>query len=167
MNFSGFNRLATEISSSISSQWIPISPPINSHSLLCFSVALKSRGNHTSGTDTVRPSSSTTVKASLEHETSTAIASLLTTEVCIPSLQEKISILFNQFTNNRQLVASKTPVGRSCGFTGSSTSARGGASSTGLGRRQNRFTFSREPHESVVWTSISAAGRSPAASQGQ
>src|SRR2546428_6236555 len=72
MNFSGFNRLATEISSSISSQWIPIPPPINSHSLLCFSVALKSRGNHTSGTDTVRPSSSTTVKASLEHETSTA-----------------------------------------------------------------------------------------------
>src|SRR5438094_987725 len=71
MNFSGFNRLATEISSSISSQWIPI-PPINYHSLLCFSVVLKSRGNHTSGTDTVRPSSSTTVKASLEHETSTA-----------------------------------------------------------------------------------------------
>src|SRR2546426_10864113 len=60
MNFSGFNRLATEISSSISSQWIPIPPPINPHSLLCFSVALKSRGNHTSGTDTVRPSSSTT-----------------------------------------------------------------------------------------------------------
>src|SRR5438093_7358572 len=88
MNFSGFSRLATEISSSISSQWIPIPPPINPHSLLCFSVALKSRGNHTSGTDTVRPSSSTTVKASLEHETSTAIASLLTTEVCIPSLQE-------------------------------------------------------------------------------
>src|SRR2546425_9147439 len=108
MNFSGFNRLASAISSSISSQWIPIPPPINSHSLLCFSVALKSRGNHTSGTDNVRPSSSTTVKASLEHETSTAIASLLTTEVCIPSLHEKISILFNQFTNNRQLVGSKT-----------------------------------------------------------
>src|SRR5206468_7519379 len=145
MNFSGFNRLATEISSSISSQWIPIPPPINSDSLLCFSVALKSRGNHTSGTDTVRPSSSTTVKASLEHETSTAIASLLTTEVCIPSLHEKISILFNQFTNNRQLVVSKTPVGRSCGFTRSSTSARGGASQPdwGGGRIASRSAAGR------------------------
>src|SRR5437867_13188615 len=107
MNFSGLSRLATEISSSISSQWMPIPPPINSHSFLCFSVAFKSRGNHTNGTDTVRPSSSTTVNASLEQDRSTAIASLLATEVDIPSLQEKIPFLFDKFSNDRQLVTSK------------------------------------------------------------
>src|SRR5207249_705511 len=101
MNFSGLNRLAIEISSSISSQWIPIPPPMNSHSFRCFSVAFKSRGNHTNGTDIVRPSSRTTVNASSEQETSIAIASLLATEVGIPSLQEKIPVLFNQFTNDR------------------------------------------------------------------
>ena len=48
---------------------------VNSHSpLFLSSIAVKSRGNHTSGTDTVRPSSGTTFKASLEHERSTAIA---------------------------------------------------------------------------------------------
>src|SRR5881396_1413946 len=85
---------------------------MNSHSFLCFSVAFNSRGNHTNGTDTVRPSSSTTVKLSFEQETSTATASLLATEVGIPFLHEKISVLFNQFTNNVQLVTSKPSVGR-------------------------------------------------------
>ena len=51
---------------SICSQWIPIPPPMNFHSFLCFSVAFNNRGNHANGTDTDRPSSSTTVKASLE-----------------------------------------------------------------------------------------------------
>ena len=40
------------------------------------------------------------------------MASLLATEVGIPFLHEKILVLFNQFTNNRQLVTSKTSVGR-------------------------------------------------------
>src|SRR5262245_51922469 len=83
---------------------------MNSHSFLCFSVPFNSRGNHTNGTDTVRPSSRTTVKFSSEQETSTAMTSLLATEVGIPFLHEKISVLFNQFTNNRQLVTSKTSV---------------------------------------------------------
>src|SRR4030095_15879013 len=87
-------------------------PPINSHPFLCLSVAFKSRGNHTKGTDTVRPSSSTTVSASLEQDTSIATASLLATEVGIPSLQEKISILVHEFTNDRQLMTAKTPVRR-------------------------------------------------------
>ena len=112
INLSGLDRLETEMSSSISSQWIPIPSPMNSHSFLCFSVAFKSRGNQTNGTVTVRPSSSTTVNASLKQETSTAIASLLLTEVCIPSLHEKISILFDESTNDHQFVTSETTVGR-------------------------------------------------------
>ena len=43
----------------------------------------------------MRPSSSTTVSASREQDTSTATASLLATKVGIPSLQEKISILLD------------------------------------------------------------------------
>jgi hypothetical protein len=60
----------------------------------------------------VRPSSRTTVSASLEQDTSIATASLLATEVGIPSLQEKISILVHEFTNDRQLMTAKTPVRR-------------------------------------------------------
>ena len=112
MNFSGFSRLATEMSSSISSQWMPIPLPMSSQSFLCFSVAFRSLGNHIKGTDTVRPSSNTTVIASVEQDTSTAIASLLATKVGIPSLQEKFSIRLHKFTDNRQLVVSKAAVRR-------------------------------------------------------
>ncbi len=63
-----------------------------------------------SGTDTALPSSSTTVSEWPEHETSTATASLLSTKVLIPSLQEEISILQYKPSNERQLVASKTAV---------------------------------------------------------
>src|SRR5213594_343051 len=81
--------------------------PMNSHSFLCFSVAFSSRGNHTRGTDTVRPSSNTTVIASLEQDTSTATASLLATKVGIPTLQEKSSIFADDLTNDRQLMTAK------------------------------------------------------------
>ncbi len=112
MNRSGVKRLATEISSSISSQWIPIPPPMNSHRFFCLSVAPRRRGNHCKGTVIVRPSSSSTVRASREQDTSIAIASLLATKVCIPALQEKLSILINQDTNICQFMDSKTTVCR-------------------------------------------------------
>src|SRR5206468_5997828 len=92
--------------------------PMNSHSFLCFSVAFSSRGNHTRGTDTVRPSSNTTVIASLEQDTSTATASLLATKVGIPTLQEKSSIFADDLTNDRQLMTAKTRF--DARFTGSS-----------------------------------------------
>lgn len=110
MNFSGCNKLATEMSSSIASQWIPIPPPMNSQSFFCFSVALRSRGNHTKGTDTDRPSSNMTVSSSLEQAASTARASLLVTKVGIPFLHKQISVLFDQLPNDSQLVAAKTAV---------------------------------------------------------
>src|SRR2546425_9028886 len=83
---------------------------MTSHSFLCFGVAFKSLGNHSRGTDTVRPSSSTTVSASSEHATSTASVSLLSTKVGIPFLQEQISIFQYESSNHRQFVTSKPPV---------------------------------------------------------
>jgi hypothetical protein len=84
------SRLATEMSSSIASQCIPMPPPIDSQSLRCRGVAARTRGNHTNGTETVRPSSRTTTNESSEQETSTANASALSTEVGIPLRQEPV-----------------------------------------------------------------------------
>src|SRR5262249_46960528 len=112
MNRSGCRRLATEMSSSIASQWSPTPPPIASHCLRCAGVASSRRGNHTKGTDTVRPSSNTTVSESSEHDASTANASAASTETGIPSLQEEFSMLVDEFSNLRQFVASKTSVRR-------------------------------------------------------
>jgi hypothetical protein len=92
MNLSGCSRLATEMSSSMASQCIPMPPPIDSQSLRCRGVAARSRGNHTNGTETVRPSSRTTTNESSEQETSTANASPLSTEVGIPLLHKELSI---------------------------------------------------------------------------
>jgi len=67
------------MSSSIASQCIPLPWPINLQRLRSSRVAASRRGNQARGTDTVRPSSSVTVSASSEHETSTANASELST----------------------------------------------------------------------------------------
>ena len=56
INLSGCSRLATEMSSSIAFQWMPIPPPIGSHCFRCFGVAASRWGNHTSGTETIRRS---------------------------------------------------------------------------------------------------------------
>ena len=112
MNFSGCRRLATEMSSSMASQCIPMPPPMDSQSLRCCGVAARRRGNHTNGTETVRPSSSTTISESSEHDTSTANASLLSTKVGIPLLQEEFSILLHKLSNCRQFVTSKTTARR-------------------------------------------------------
>src|SRR6266508_1028284 len=112
MNFSGCRRLATEMSSSTASQCIPMPPPMDSQSVRCCGVAARSRGNHTKGTETVRPSSSTTINESSEHDTSTANASPLSTEVGIPLLQEEFSILLHELSNCRQFVTAKTTTRR-------------------------------------------------------
>ena len=85
---------------------------MNSHFFFCLSVAFNRRGNHIKGTDTVRPSSNATVSSSLEQETSTARASLLAIEVGIPSLQEQISILLYDPSNDGQLMTTKPTVRR-------------------------------------------------------
>jgi hypothetical protein len=100
------------MSSSMASQWMPMPPPIGSQSRRCCGVAARRRGNHTNGTDTVRPSSRTTVSESSEHETSIANASPLSTEVGIPLLQKELSILIHELSNRRQFVTPKTTIRR-------------------------------------------------------
>src|ERR1041384_5755444 len=95
---------------------MPIPPPISSHSFRCLGLALNRRGNHTNGTDTVRPSSRVTVSSWFVHDTSTARTSLLSAKVGIPPLQEPISILQNQVSNHRYLVTPKSTVRRQSNF---------------------------------------------------
>ena len=109
MKFSGRRRLATEMSSSIAPQWIPMPPPISSQSDRSRGDASASRGNHTSGTETTRPSDNVTDSASLEHDTSTASVSAFSTKVLIPFLQEELLVLPNDLPNLSHLVPAKTP----------------------------------------------------------
>src|ERR1039457_5812440 len=84
-------------------------PPINSHSDRWLGDASASRGNHTRGTETTRPSVSVTESASVEQDTSTTRASVFSVKVLIPSLQEELRILNNYFSNVGHLIRSKTP----------------------------------------------------------
>jgi hypothetical protein len=109
MKFSGRRRLATEMSSSIASQWMPMPPPISSQSDRSRRDASTSRGNHTRGTETTRPSDSVTDSASLEHDTSTASASALSTKVLMPFLQEELPLFYNDLPDRSHLMPTKTP----------------------------------------------------------
>ena len=84
-------------------------PPINSHSDRWRGDASASRGNHTRGTETTRPSVSVTESASIEQDTSTTNASVFSVKVLIPSLQKELRILDNYFSNAGHLIRSKTP----------------------------------------------------------
>ena len=84
-------------------------PPINSHSDRWRGDASASRGNHTRGTETTRPSVSVTESASIEQDTSTTNASVFSVKVLIPSLQKERRILDNYFSNAGHLIRSKTP----------------------------------------------------------
>src|SRR5712692_481091 len=109
MKFWGCSRLATEMSSSIASQWIPMPPPINSQSDRSRGEASASRGNHTRGTETTRPSDNVTDSASREHDTSTASVSAFSTKVLMPSLQEELRVLHHDLANLGHLMPAKTP----------------------------------------------------------
>src|SRR5712692_8982169 len=96
---------------------MPIPPPINSQSVLCLGVALKSRGNQPRGTEMVRPSASTTLRLWVEQDTSTARALAFSTEVLMPPLQEELPVLEDKSSNLREFVVSKAPhVRQSQGF---------------------------------------------------
>jgi hypothetical protein len=84
-------------------------PPINSHSDRWRGDASASRGNHTRGTETTRPSVSVTESASIDQDTSTTNASVFSVKVLIPSLQKKRRILDNYLSNVGHLIRSKTP----------------------------------------------------------
>ena len=109
MKFSGRRRLSTEISSSIASQWMPTPPPISSQSDRSLGVASASRGNHARGTDTTRPSDNVTDSVSFEHDTSTARASVFSTKVLRPFLQNELSVLRHDSPNLNHLMPAKAP----------------------------------------------------------
>jgi hypothetical protein len=107
--FSGWSRLATEISSSTASQWSPMPPPISSQSARCAGVASRSRGNHARGADTARPSDRVTVSVSPLQEASTARTSMLSAKVCMPFLQEERSVFDDELANFGELRPAKPP----------------------------------------------------------
>src|ERR1035438_1849815 len=86
-----------------------MTPPINSHSDRRRCTCGASRGNHTRGTETTRPSVSVTESASIEQDTSTTSASVFSAKVLIPSLQKELRILNNYSSNVGHLIRSKTP----------------------------------------------------------
>ena|ERR1700761_8985237 len=80
----------TERSSSICGQWMPRPRPVISHSARCCGLASASRGNQAYGTESARPSLSSTTNRSASHVTLRARGSnSLTGKVLIPFLQKK------------------------------------------------------------------------------
>src|ERR1017187_1165455 len=88
-----------------------IPPPINSQSDRCRGDAWASRGNHTRGTETARPSVSVTESESLEHETSTANASVLSVKVLIPRSAMVPGTTLAGVTARTRAAAAKLPGG--------------------------------------------------------
>jgi hypothetical protein len=66
------------------------------------------RGNHTNGTETTRPSDNVTDSASFEHDTSTASVSALSTKILMPFLQEELLVLHNDLPYLGHLVPAKS-----------------------------------------------------------
>ncbi len=91
-------RLRTEISSSISSQWMPTPRPIKRQLALWAGEAARRRGYHSRGAEMRRPSASPTMSSSSVISTSTASAVMragaLDAKVLIPS-KDKVSSMFH------------------------------------------------------------------------
>ena len=87
------NNAATEISSSNSSQCIPIPLPISLHLFLCSLLASRNLGNHSRGILISLPSRRRTCIISMLNHTSDAITSvILVIKVLMPSLLKNICI---------------------------------------------------------------------------
>jgi len=99
------------MSSSISSQWIPIPGPMNLQFNRCWGVAFRSRGNHSKGVLTRRPSTKVTSSESSVISTSIALASALVlpvaSNVVIPCPSYQWFVLFNQLSDLFKLLAAK------------------------------------------------------------
>jgi hypothetical protein len=93
------SKPATLRSSSASGQWIPSPSPSSSQRCRCSSEALSSRGNHSNGTASLRPSARSTRSSCSVTSTCLAKGRTSTVEVCIPALQEFCPILLNSLRN--------------------------------------------------------------------
>src|SRR5215471_13012342 len=88
-------RERTEMSSSTLSQWIPMPRPTRRQLARCLGVARRRRGNHASGAETRRPSTSLTISSSSVHSTSTASATGLLAKVLVSRNDKLIAMFFN------------------------------------------------------------------------
>jgi hypothetical protein len=94
-DFHEARRVRTEMSSSTSSQWIPMPRPMSRQLALCWGVARRSRGNHANGAETRRPSTRVTINSSSVHATSTASATGLLAKVLIPRNDKLLTVFRN------------------------------------------------------------------------
>ena len=99
-------------SSSTSGQWIPYPAPTICQFFRCSGVASRSLGYHTRGTVIVRPSARSTLSVSSKKWTSRTASPGLGSEVVIPCLQERSSILENEPLNCSQLTRAETEIPR-------------------------------------------------------
>src|SRR4030042_3207921 len=89
------SKLSTDISSSTSSQWMPMPPPIRRQFFLCSLVAFNKRGNQARGAESSRPSARLTCNATVLTDTSTAKGSTFIAKVLMPFLLQQVLIVFN------------------------------------------------------------------------
>lgn len=99
------------MSSSSAGQWIPTPGPINSHCSRSRGEPWTSRGYHCSGTDTVRPSrSSTTSALAVTRADFASTVSIPRLEILIPRLQQLSLVFANEAFNSLEFVRRDTEV---------------------------------------------------------
>ena len=101
------SRLRTEMSSSKSSQWMPIPHPMRRQLPRCAGEAPRNRGNHSSGADTRLASARVTINSSSVNATSTTSARGLLAKVLIPCEDKRFSMLLNQIVKCAQVGTAK------------------------------------------------------------
>jgi hypothetical protein len=91
---------------------MPIPGPMNRQLARWAGEESRSRGNHSSGAETIRPSARVTWSESISTSTAMALASVLTlavvSNVLIPFIPYLLFVLLNQFSNLFELLAEKS-----------------------------------------------------------
>src|SRR5262249_52900543 len=99
-------------SSSTSGQWIPNPPPATRQFARCSGVADSRRGDQTSGTEIVRPSSRSTTRTSSVNRTSLTRSPARLSEVVIPGLHQDRLVLDDEPLDAAQLDRRESQVTR-------------------------------------------------------
>src|SRR5882672_8289280 len=96
------------MSSSRVGQWMPYPLAIRRQLRRAFGEASRRRGNHSRGTDRIRPSSSVTTRESSVNATVVAIGSLLT-KVAMPLLEEVFGMLARELPDSARFRTCEAP----------------------------------------------------------
>jgi hypothetical protein len=108
-----WSRPSTEMSSSSAGQWIPTPGPTNSHCSRSPGEPWTRRGYHRSGTETVRPSrSSTTSARGVTRADFASAVSISRLEVLIPRFQQVSLVLANEALDSLEFVRREAEVVR-------------------------------------------------------